>query len=397
MAVACRQSRFKPNSPKVTLTRKRMEVPFLDLSAHHCPIQRQLMEAIQEVVESSAFSGGPFVERFENAFAQYCQTDHAIGVGSGTESLWLALKAQGIGSGDEVITAPNTFFATAEAISHTGATPVFVDVSEETLNIDVSLIEAAITERSKAIIPVHLFGQPADIDPILTIAKRHGLFVLEDAAQAAGAEYRGRRSGALGNCASFSFYPGKNLGALGEAGALTTNDADLARRLRVLRDHGQAKKHQHSDIGWNARMDGIQAAVLRVKLQRLDEANEKRRAHAALYSGLLRECPLVKTPSESAGNRHIFHIYAVRVPNRDQTIETLAQEGIRCSIHYPVPIHQQPAYQHLGYAAGSFPCAERSSSQLLSLPMYPELTQDQITHVAETLKATVENQAKWDD
>ncbi len=392
MAAACQQGRYNSISPKVTLTRKRIEVPFLDLGAHHSPIRSELMDAIHEVVESNAYAGGPFVERFEHAFAQYCQTKYAVGVGSGTESLWLALKAKGIGPGDEVITVPNSFFATAEAISHTGAKPVFIDVSNETLTMDPALLEAAITHRTKAVIPVHLFGQPANLDSILEIAKRHELFVLEDAAQAAGAEYKGRRVGSLGDCASFSFYPGKNLGALGEAGALTTNDAALAQRLRILRDHGQAEKNEHSEIGWNARMDGIQAAALHVKLKHLDQSNEKRRAHAAIYTELLGTHPRIETPSEPTSAEQIFHVYAVRIPNRDQTLDTLAKDGIQCFIHYPVPIHLQSAYQHLGYAKGDFPASEESASQLLSLPMYPELAREQIVHVAESLRAAVDSQ-----
>ncbi|MCS7337951.1 MAG: DegT/DnrJ/EryC1/StrS family aminotransferase [Verrucomicrobiae bacterium] len=366
-----------------------MKVPFLDLKAHHEPLRAEINAAIAEVIDSCAFAGGPFVARFEEEFARYCGARFAVGVGSGTDALWLTLLALGVGQGDEVITVPNTFMATAEAISYTGALPVFVDVDEETYTMDAELLEQAITPRTKAIIPVHLFGQCADMDRIQEIAGRHGVPVVEDACQAHGATYKGQKAGTMGVAGCFSFYPGKNLGAFGEAGAVVTNDPDLAETIRMLRDHGQARKYVHSKIGWNARMDGIQAAVLRVKLARLDEVNARRRAHAALYRALLADCEDVILPIEAPWNMHVYHVYAVRVKDRDGVMEALAQRGVGCGIHYPIPIHLQEAYNRLGHKPGSFPVAERCARELLSLPMYPELTCEQIRYVCAELKKVV--------
>ena len=368
-----------------------MPVPFLDLKAHHDPIKDEVMKAIGEVVDNNAFAGGPYVASFEEAFAEYCQVDHAIGVGSGTESLWLALLAEGTAPGEEVITAPSTFIATAEAISLAGATPVFVDIDETTYNLDPNQLEAAITPRTKAIIPVHLFGQMAEMDPILEIAAQHELFVMEDSAQAISAEYKGRLAGSIGNCASFSFYPGKNLGAFGEAGAITTNDEVLANKIRVLRDHGQTKKYHHSKIGWNGRMDGIQGAVLEIKLKYIDKATEGRRKNAQLYREQLENYDRVILPQANERCKHVYHIYSIRVENRDSVLQQMSESGIACGIHYPVPLHLQDAYKPLGYTKGSFPIAERCTSEFLSLPMFPELTSTQVTQVAETLKTITQN------
>jgi dTDP-4-amino-4,6-dideoxygalactose transaminase len=364
-----------------------MKVPFLDLKAHHEPIRDELNHAIGEVMESGVFAGGPFVAAFERDFAAYCDTRFAVGLGNGTDALWLSLLALGVGPGDEVITVPFTFIATAEAISFCGARPVFVDIDERTYTMDPGLLESAITPRTRAIIPVHLFGQMAEMDPILEIAQRHRLPVVEDACQAHGALYKGRRAGSLGVAGCFSFYPGKNLGALGEAGAVVTNDLELEGKIKVLRDHGQARKYYHSRIGWNARMDGIQGAVLRVKLKRLETANSGRRANARIYEELLGGGKEIVTPYVAPDNRHIYHVYAVRVRGRDQVLESLAGKGISCAIHYPVPVHLQEAYRWLGYGEGSFPVAERSAREVLSLPMYPELSQEQIQAVATELKA----------
>ncbi|MGD1032548.1 MAG: DegT/DnrJ/EryC1/StrS family aminotransferase, partial [Opitutaceae bacterium] len=290
-----------------------MRVPFLDLRAQHDPIRAELLAAINEVIDNSAFAGGPVVAKFEEEFAAFCQTAHAVGVGNGTDALWLALLARGIGPGDEVITVPNSFMATAEAISYCGATPVFVDVDESTYTLDPARLEAAITPRTKAVIPVHLYGQMADMDPIMEIAGRHGLFVLEDACQAHGAEYKGRRAGSIGHAGAFSFYPGKNLGALGEAGAVTTNDQALADRIKCLREHGQSRKYHHSHIGWNARMDGIQAAALRIKLKNLARANMARRSNAALYDRLLAGVESVITPFVAEYSKPVYHLYVIRV------------------------------------------------------------------------------------
>jgi dTDP-4-amino-4,6-dideoxygalactose transaminase len=360
-----------------------MGVPFLDLKAQYLSIQDEVAMALQDVLDSTAFAGGRFVEKFEKEFASFCQSKLAVtGVGSGTAALWMALLALGIDRGDEVITTPNTFIATAEAITYCGAKPVFVDIDERTYNMDPGVLEDAITPKTKAVIPVHLYGQPADMDAIMKIAKRQGLFVVEDACQAHGAEYKGRRAGSIGDLGCFSFYPGKNLGAYGEAGAVATNNAELLERLRMLRDHGQRKKYYHSIIGWNARMDGFQGAVLSVKLKHLTAWNEARRKNAQLYNDLLADVDGLITPLEADYAKHIYHIYAIRVQNRDALMSTLAGKDIHCGIHYPIPIHLQDAYRFLGYKKGSFPVAEKCADELLSLPMFPELSQEQIEKVS---------------
>src|SRR4051812_35639551 len=366
-----------------------IRVPFLDLNAHHAPLREEFDRAIGEVIDTGAFAGGPFVEKFENEFAAFCRCDHAIGLGSGTEALWLSLLACGVGAGDEVITVPNTFMATAEAITYCAARPVFVDVDERTYTMDPAGLEKALSSKTKAIIPVHLFGQPADMDPILEFAKKNDLFVIEDAAQAHGAEYKGRRAGTIGDAGCFSFYPGKNLGALGEAGAVVTDNPELQEKIRTLRDHGQVRKYRHSMIGWNCRMDGIQAAVLSVKLRRLENANLMRRVHAREYNEALAGLDEVITPIEAEQSRHVYHIYPVRVEERDETMWRLQEKGVQCGIHYPVPIHLQKAYRELGYEQGSFPVSERTALELISLPMFPELTKEQIAIVALNLREAV--------
>jgi dTDP-4-amino-4,6-dideoxygalactose transaminase len=364
-----------------------MKVPFLDLHAHHQPIREQLDAAIRDVIDSGAFAGGPFVAAFERDFATYCGTNSSIGVGNGTDALWLALLALGVGRGDEVITVPSTFMATAEAITYCGARPAFIDIEEQTYTMDPALLERAITRHTKAIIPVHLFGQCADMDPILEIAAKHGIPVIEDACQAHGALYKGRKAGTLGVAGCFSFYPGKNLGALGEAGGVTTNSKELAAKIQVFRDHGQHRKYYHSQVGWNARMDGIQGAVLSVKLKLLEASNIRRHAHGLLYDQLLGGFEEIITPFEAAHNRHVYHIYAVRVKERDQVLQSLAGKGISCAIHYPIPVHLQEAYRFLGFRKGSFPVSERCAEEFLSLPMFPELSSEQIHAVAEELKS----------
>jgi dTDP-4-amino-4,6-dideoxygalactose transaminase len=364
-----------------------MQVPFLDLKAQHDPLRAELLASIQEVIDCSAFAGGPFVTKFEEDFAAFCHTRYAVGVGSGTEALWLALLALGVGPGDEVITVPSTFMATAEAISYCGAKPVFVDIDEQTYTLDPNLLERAITPRTKAIIPVHLFGQMADMDAIMAIARQHHLYVIEDACQAHGAEYKGQKAGSIGHAGCFSFYPGKNLGAFGEAGALVTNDRSLAEKIQVLRDHGQESKYHHSCIGWNARMDGIQAAVLRVKLKRLDQGNAARRTHARLYGEHFAGLADLITPPVAEYSVHVYHLYVVRVRERDRILQALAQRGIACGIHYPKPVHLQKAYHSLGLDVGSFPLAERYAGEFLSLPMFPELTPAQIDTVAREVKS----------
>ena len=363
-----------------------MNVPFLDLKAQYKTIKDEVLPAINEVIENTAFAGGPYVAKFEQAFADFCGVKHCIGVGNGTDALWLSLVALGIGHGDEVITTPNTFIATAEAISLAAAIPIFVDIEEKTHNMNPALLEASITKKTKAIIPVHLFGQPADMDPILEIAKKHGLKVVEDACQAHGAEYKGRKAGSMGDTGCFSFYPGKNLGAYGEGGAVVTNDDALAANMRMFRDHGQAKKYYHGIIGWNARLDGIQGAVLSVKLKHLSDWNDARRKHARRYSELLASVKNLILPAEMDYAKHVFHIYALRSPERDKLMAYLAEKGVSCGIHYPVPVHLQDAYGFLKYREGRFPIAEKCASQYLSLPMFAELTGEQVDYVAEQIK-----------
>jgi len=367
-----------------------MKVPFLDLKAQYESIREEIHVALNEVLDSAAFAGGPFVARFEKEFADFCGCRHAIGVGSGTDALWLALLALGVGAGDEVITVPNTFIATAEAISFSGARPVFVDIEEQTYNMNPALLESAITPRTKAIIPVHLFGQTADMDPIMDIARRHRLYVIEDACQAHGAEYKGKKAGSIGDAGCFSFYPGKNLGAYGEAGAVVTGNDALATKIKILRDHGQPQKYYHDLVGWNARMDGIQGAVLSVKLRYLSAWNEARRRNAQSYNDLLAGVAGVIVPREADRCEHVYHIYAIRVPNRDLLIERLAQRDIHCGIHYPVPLHLQKAYESLGLKKGSFPIAEKCASEFVSLPMFPELTEAQIEYVVSEIKGIID-------
>lgn len=366
-----------------------VHVPFLDLRAQYLTIESEIREAIGDVMASCAFAGGRFVEEFESRFAGYCGTAHCVAVGNGTEALWIALVALGVGRGDEVITAANSFIATAEAVSMTGARPVFVDVDPATYAIDPDAAEAAVTPRTRAIIPVHLYGQCAEMDRLRAIADRHGLALLEDACQAHGAELGGRRAGSLGDAAAFSFYPGKNLGAYGEAGAVTTSDAALAARMRMLRDHGQSAKYHHDAIGWNARMDGIQGAVLTVKLRYIEQWTEARRAHAARYRELLSGLATTRLPTEGDGRRHVYHLYVVEVDERDAVKEALAAAGIHCGIHYPVPIPMQPAYGGTGRPTGTHPVAERAAGRLLSLPMYPELSDEQVARVAGELAGIV--------
>jgi dTDP-4-amino-4,6-dideoxygalactose transaminase len=366
-----------------------MKVPFLDLKAHHDPIKAEILASISQVIDANAFAGGPYVAKFEQEFAAFCGANHAVAVGNGTDAIWFALLALGVGPGDEVITVPHTFIATAEAITFCGAKPVFIDIDERTYTMDPQFLQRAITPKTKAIIPVHIFGQTADLDPILSIAATHGIPVVEDACQAHGAEYKGRKAGTLGAAGAFSFYPGKNLGAFGEGGGTITNDADLAQKMRVLRDHGQARKYYHDVVGWNGRMDGIQGAVLSVKLRRLADSNARRREIAKQYDRLLAGLPGVIVPRVADYATHIYHIYAVRVQNRDKILADLGQAGISCGIHYPVPLHLQAAYRSLGYSKGSFPVAERCAAEFLSLPMFPEMTTAQVEAVVETLRKLI--------
>jgi dTDP-4-amino-4,6-dideoxygalactose transaminase len=370
-----------------------MNVPFVDLQAQYRAIKREVDEAIARVVASAAFILGREVEAFESAFAEYLGARFCVGVSNGTAAIQLAAMACGVGAGDEVIVPANTFFATAEAVSTAGATPIFVDADPVSYTIDVKRIEAAITPRTRAIIPVHLYGQSADLDPIFEIAERHNLAVIEDAAQAHGALYKGRRVGARGRANCFSFYPGKNLGAYGEGGAVVTDDAEVARRLRLLRDHGSEQKYRHDIIGYNFRLEGIQGAVLNVKLKYLDGWNDLRRAHAARYRELLAGAQSALTlPQELPYARHIYHLYVVQTEERDELQKHLTAAGVQTGIHYPVPVHLQPAYRSLSKRAGDFPEAERQAARVLSLPMFPELTDEQIAHVADAIRSFVGRQ-----
>jgi len=324
------------------------------------------------------------VAQLEEDFAAYCQTGVAVGVGSGTEALWLALLAQGIGPGDEVITVPNTFMATAEAISYCGAKPVFVDVDEQTYTMDPRQLEGAITPRTRAVIPVHLFGQMADMDPIMETARRHRLMVIEDACQAHGAEYKGRRVGGIGDMGCFSFYPGKNLGAYGEGGAVTTDNAEYTRTIKMLRDWGAEKKYHHVLKGYNYRLEGIQGAILRVKLRHLEAWTKGRQAAAARYDVALKAAG-VQTPEVMPWSRHVYHIYAVRTPNRQQWMDTLNAQGIQTGIHYPTPVHLLPAFADLGYKAGQFPHSEKAANEVMSLPMFAEMTAEQSAEVCRAV------------
>lgn len=366
-----------------------MQVPFHNLRLQHEAMRDELRAAIEEVIDGSAFAGGPYVERFEQEFARFCEVRHASGVANGTEALRLALLALGVGSGDEVVTVPSTFMATAESISLCGARPVFVDIDEETYTMDPRQLDCAISPRTKAIVPVHLFGQMADMEPILAIARKHGLPVVEDACQAHGAEYATRPAGSFGAVGCFSFYPGKNLGALGEAGAAVTDDAALKRKMDVLRDHGQIRKYHHTVLGCNGRMDGIQGAVLSVKLKRLGAGNEMRRRHARRYAELLGGLDEIILPQTASRRVHVFHVYAIRVPRRDELIRALADQGIGSGIHYPIPVHLQEAYRSLGLSRGAFPVAERCADEFVSLPMFPELTSAQVEAVATAVRAWV--------
>ena len=363
-------------------------IPFVDLPGQFRALKPEIDAAVGRVLENAQYILGPAVIAFEKDFAAFCRTDEAIGVNSGTSALHLSLLAAGVGPGDEVITVPFTFVATVAAIEYAGAKPVLVDVEPEFLTMDPAKLEAAITPRTKAIIPVHLFGQSADMDPIMAIARKHGLVVIEDACQAHGAEYKGRRCGSIGQLGCFSFYPGKNLGAYGEGGAVVTSDPDLAKKIRLLRAWGEETRYEHKYRGFNYRMDGVQGAILGVKLRYLEAWTEARRRNAAEYGRQLADGS-ARLPQERGDARHVYHLYVVRLAQRDVWRERLTQAGVQTGVHYPIPVHLQPAYRDLGYSAGDFPVCEHASTEVLSLPMFPELTQDQIREVALALNTRV--------
>ncbi len=361
-------------------------IPFVDLKAQYQSIKEEVNAAIQGVLDSCQFTLGSEVVAFEQEFATYSGSVHGMGVNTGTSALHMALLAAGVGRGDEVITVPFTFVATVSAIDYTGAKAVFVDIDPVTFTMDAAQLEAAITPRTKAIIPVHLYGQCADMDPILAVAKKHGLVVIEDACQAHGAEYKGQRAGSIGDMGCFSFYPGKNLGAAGEGGMVVTANPEFARTVRMLRDWGAEKKYHHELKGYNFRMEGIQGAILRVKLRHLEKWTEARRAAAGRYDQLLAGSG-VGLPKQMDHARHVYHIYAVRTTQRVALQDALNRQGIQSGIHYPFPVHLLPAFADLNYHAGQFPHSERAANEVLSLPMFPELTQAQSTEVSQAVRA----------
>jgi len=361
-----------------------MNVPYFDLKMQYASLRQEILEALDRVCRNASFILGEEVARFEEEFAEYCGVKHCVALNTGTSALHVALLSVGVGAGDEVITTPNTFIATAEAISHAGATPVFVEIDPSTANLDPARIERAVTPRTKAILPVHLYGRPADLDPILQIAERRGLAVIEDACQAHGARYRGKRVGGFGRAAAFSFYPGKNLGAYGEGGALTTNDDGIAKMARTLRDHGQVSRYFHNSIGYNYRMDGFQGAVLRVKLKYLDKWTARRLQICRLYRQFLANVRL-EIPHDDPRNESVYHLFVVYVENRDAVRSELEKQGVSTSIHYPVPVHLQKAYAFLGHQRGSFPHTERAADSVFSMPLFPEMTNEQAEYAVKTL------------
>ena len=374
-----------------------MNVPFLDLKTQYKQIEHEVLPMVTEAMTNGAFIGGPQVLGFEKEFAEFCESKYCAGLNSGTDALRFALMAVGVGPGDEVITVPNTFIATTEAISQAGATPVFVDIDERTYNMDPQKLEAYLDQRHahgamrsagqpKAVIPVHLYGQPANMDLILGIAQTHNIKVIEDACQAHGALYNNRKVGSFGSVGCFSFYPGKNLGAYGEGGAIVTQDEETADKIRMIRDHGQAKKYFHDMEGYNGRLDAIQAGVLRIKLRRLSDWNQSRRENAAYYNELLSKVDGVTLPFEADFAHPVYHLYVILVDDREGLQQFLSDKGISTGLHYPLPLHLQKAYAHLGYEDGSFPVTESVAKRLISLPMFPELTREQIEYVAESIK-----------
>jgi dTDP-4-amino-4,6-dideoxygalactose transaminase len=366
-----------------------MQVPLVDLKAQYARIRDGIDTAWRETIESTAFIGGPQVDAFEAEFARYLGVPHALGVSSGTSALHLALIVAGIGEGDEVVLPAHTFIATSEVVRRLGARVRFCEIDEATFTLDPAALEKAITARTRAVIPVHLYGHPADFDPIADIAARRGLRVIEDAAQAHGARYRGNRCGALAPLAAFSFYPGKNLGAYGDAGGVTATDAAEMDRMRSLSNHGRLDKHRHSEEGFNYRLDGLQAAILRVKLRHLDDWNAERRRAAKWYAERLVAVPGVALPTTAPWAEHVFHLFVVRVAARDRVFARLQERGVGAGIHYPVPLHLQPAYAHLGYREGDFPVTERVAREIISLPIFPEITEEQVDRVCVALQESI--------
>jgi dTDP-4-amino-4,6-dideoxygalactose transaminase len=365
-----------------------MNVPFLDLKRQYASIKEELDQAVFGVLSHTKFVMGPEVKEFEEKAAQYCGTRSAVGVASGTDALLLSMRACGVGPGDEVITTGFTFFATAGVITRLGATPVYADIDPDTYNIDPHQIEKKITDKTKVIMPVHLYGQCADMDPIMQIANKHDLKVVEDAAQAIGAKYKGKKAGSLGHFGCFSFFPSKNLGAAGDGGMIVTSDPKMDELLRMLRVHGAKPKYYHSIVGYNSRLDTLQAAILGVKLKYLDRWTEKRRGHAEVYNQAFADSDVV-TPKEEEFNYHIFHQYTIAVKNRDKLREILKEKGIGHDVYYPVPLHLQECYKHLGYREGDLPVTEQKAGEVVSIPIYPELTAEEQKFVIQTVKSAV--------
>lgn len=363
----------------------KQHIPLLDLKAQYKSLKSEIDKEILEVLNSSQFILGSKVEEFEKKYAKYCGTRYTVALDSGLSALELGMRALGIGQGDEVIVPTNSFIASASPVSFTGATPVFVDCNEGTFNIDVNKIKEKITKKTKAIMPVHLYGQPADMQEVKSLANKYKLFVVEDACQAHGAKYKNKRVGSFGHFAAFSFYPGKNLGAYGDAGCLTTNNKKLDEKVRMMRNYGQEKKYYHKLLAWNKRMDTIQAAVLLIKLKRLDKWNSSRARHAKLYNKFFKNTP-VKTPITGDNRTHMYHQYVVRVKNRNKVQKHLLSKGVSTGIHYPIPIHLQESYKHLGYKRGDFPVAEKLAKEIISLPIYPELTKVDIEYIVNSVK-----------
>ncbi len=362
------------------------QIPFVDLKSQYKFIKPEINLAIKRVLDSTHFILGEEVEEFEKKFAKFCDTKYAVGVGSGLQALELGMRGLGIGEGDEVITPANSFIASSSAISATGAKPVLIDCDPKNFNIDPQLIEEKITEKTKAIMPVHLYGQPAEMDQIRKIAKKYNLFIIEDACQAHGANYKNKRVGSIGTCAAFSFYPGKNLGAYGDGGMITTNSESLANKVFKMRNYGQSKKYYHDFLGGNSRLDTIQAAVLLVKLKYIEKWNKARLKAAQTYNKMLKNLPL-KTPEIPQDATHIFHLYVIKTPKRDELAKYLSSKGIATGQHYPIPIHLQKAYQDLGHKKGDFPITENLAQQILSLPMFPELTKTQIEYITSSIRS----------
>lgn len=364
-----------------------MKIPFIDLKANYLSIKDEILTEINQVLDNTAYILGPKVQHFENEFAKAHQTEHCVAVSSGTDANHLALWALGIKPGDEVIIPANTFIATAWGATLCGATPVFVDCEKDSYNINPELAEKAITSKTKAIVAVHLYGQPANLDPLKEIAEKHNIFLVEDSAQSHLAEYKGKKVGGLADCASFSFYPGKNLGAYGEGGAVSTNNADLAQKFKMLRDHGSNKKYFHEIYGHNYRMEGIQGAVLGVKLKYLDSWTQKRRSIAEKYKELLSDIDEIVLPQEMSYAKHVYHLYVIQSPERDKLQQKLAENGISTGLHYPLPLHLQQCFKHLGYKKGDFIQTENLAGKCLSLPIYPEMTDEQIAYVANQVRS----------